>query len=227
MRRPFPYPLTAEVAARLVAVLTRHGGSCTLRDLHRRHRFWDSGILEQTAAAGIIRIEKRQPLTGRPSLVAVLNSAGVNNSPSAKLPRRRDVPRGLSCREQLFLAHYWCKRGTGFFGGGRNAGCAADAYRKVYGKFRRLTAASARSAGARLMRRPWMRAAFLLDRRLMNHGGRLHWPVDLHSKGREWLQLLRSLDRQYLDWPADIGQIIRLAQTYEGALDHLALANSS
>ena len=72
------------------------------------------------------------------------------------------------------------------------------------------------------MRRPWMRAAFLLDRRLMAHGGRLHYPTDMRSAGLQWLNLIRRLDRAFMDWPADVRQVIRHAQSYEEALNGLA-----
>ena len=222
MRLSFqPYTLTQEDTRRLVAVLGRHGGSRTVRDLSRRHRFWSLAVLEAAAAAGFIRIEKRQPRTGRPSHVAVLEPVAVNKTPSAKLPRRRDVPSGLTFQEEDFLMRYSCRRGCSFFGGGRNAGSAADAYRKTYGRHHIITDASARSAGARLMRQPWMKAAFLLDRRLMHHGGRLHYPADMHSAGWQWLQLIRALDREFADWSADVGHIIRHAHTCLDACDEM------
>lgn len=215
-----PYALTWEDAGRLIAVLTRRGDSLTVRDLERRHRIW-TRVIDAAAAIRIVRIEKRQPHTGRPSLVVVLESHSVNKTRAAKLPFRQDNLRGLSIREESFLAEYWCPRGTPFFGP-RGHGSAADAYRKAYGRHRAITPASARSAGARLMRRPWMRAAFYLDRRLMQHGGRLHYPADMHSAGGKWLQLIRNLDRAFIDWPADVGRVIRHASTYPEARDGLA-----
>jgi hypothetical protein len=62
-----------------------------------------------------------------------------------------------------------------------------------------------------------MQAAFLLDRRLMRHGGRLLWPDDMRSAGELWLQLIRFLDRLHGDWPARTGLIMRTARTYAEA----------
>jgi hypothetical protein len=39
-----------------------------------------------------------------------------------------------------------------------------------------------------------MPTGFLLDRRLMNLGGRTHWPDDPFSAAAEWLALLRSIE---------------------------------
>ena len=124
-----------------------------------------------------------------------------------------DLPKPLSFREEDFLRHYYCRRGISRFGGGS----AAEAYRKVYGRHRAITRGSARSAGARLARQPWIRAAFCLDRRLMGHGGRLHWHRDLRSHAREWLELIRTVDK-FGDWPDDVAQIIRHANTHTEAI---------
>ena len=221
MRAPYPYPLTSDETARLVAVLTRHGGTRTVRDLYRRHRFWDASHLELAAAAGIIRIEKRKPATGRPSVVAVLNSDGVNNSPPAKLPRRADLPLGLSWKEQRFLARFAFRWGTSYFGEGKNGGCATNAYAVAFGLARKTSRASDRSSASRLLRRPWIEAGFLLDRRLMNFGGRIHWPADLRSAADEWIGLLLTLDRLWSQWPLDIASAIRRARTYPEAIGGL------
>ncbi len=217
MRLSFlPYKLTREDAVRLCKILVRQfDGTRTLRDLERRYRVWPR-VVEAAAEAGFIRIEKRQPPTGRPSRVAVLEPGGVNKSQSAKLPSRHDLPKPLTFREEDFLKYYACRRGISRFGGGS----AADAYMRVYGRRRIITRASARSAGARLMRRPWMRAAFYLDRRMMAHGGRLHWPRDLYSTASQWLNLVRSLNRLG-DWPADICFVIRHAKSYPEAAEGL------
>lgn len=63
-----------------------------------------------------------------------------------------------------------------------------------------------------------MKAAFLLDRRLMQHGDRLRYPDDMRSAGSEWRELIRDLDRAFLDWPRDVGQVIRSAKTYPEAM---------
>jgi hypothetical protein len=217
MRRRHPYPLTVEEAQRLIRVLTRHDGNRTVRDLYRRHRFWDPCILEQAAAAGIISIEKRRPRTGRPSVVAVLCADGVNKTHAAKLPRRRDLPRGITWREEDFLRYYSCRWGTRFFGNDS----AAATYRYVYGRHRALTTGSIRSAGARLARQPWMRAALIYDRRLMNCGGRLQYPDDMRSAAWSWLRLLYDLCRRYVDWPPAVGAVLRHARTFSEATSEL------
>lgn len=48
-------------------------------------------------------------------------------------------------------------------------------------------------AGARLARRPWVRAAWYLDRRLQGTGGRLHWPDDMRSAWHTWIQLIGEM----------------------------------
>jgi hypothetical protein len=220
-RRPILDPLTEETAERLRNVLRRRGGSCTLRDLYRRHSFWDHRILNEAAEAGIIRFEMRQPRTGRPSTVVVLCAPTVNNSPPAKLPRRADLPLGLSWKEQRFLARFAFRWGTSYFGEGKNGGCATNAYAVAFGLARKTSRASDRSSASRLLRRPWIEAGFLLDRRLMNFGGRIHWPADLRSAADEWIGLLLTLDRLWSQWPLDIASAIRRARTYPEAIGGL------
>jgi hypothetical protein len=227
MRALYPYPLTSDEVARLVAVLARHGGTRTLRDLYRRHCFWDAKHLELAAAAGIIRIERRKPATGRPSVVAVLNSDGVNNSPPAKLPRRADLPLGLTWKEQRFLDRFAFRWGTSYFGEGRNGGCAAQAYRAAYGGGRPMRPASARSAASRLLRQPWMRAALIYQRRLGPFGPVYRWPDDMRSADVQWLELLRGLNRKGADWPPCVVAILRSARNFgeaSSALCQVAMA---
>ena len=216
-----PYVLTFEDARRLRDVLLRrYNGAVSVRDLTRSYGI-DPCIIEAAAAVGIIHIETRRPQTGRPSRIAVISGDGVNKSITAKLPPRADIPKPLSFREEDFLRAYLCKRGRLWFGG-RGAGSAAHAYRAAYGKHRTITPGSTRSAGARLARQPWMRAAFLLDRRMTGHGGRLHWPADLRSAGRQWLTLIRSINRTFDDWPADVCRAIQSAKTHPEALAALS-----
>lgn len=219
-RRGWPYILTQEDAVRLLAVLARRGGRLTLRDLYRRHRFLPY-MVEAAAGAGLVRIEMRKPRTGRPSQEVTLGGESVNKSAPAKPPRRDDIPRGLTIREERFLQRYVCRRGTSFFGGPRGSGSAADAYRQTYGSH--LAPGSCRSAGARLRRRPWMRAAFLLDRRLMAHGGRTHFPEDMRSAGDQWLELIRLLDVAFVDWPAGVRRIMCAARTCAEAKGELLI----
>ena len=236
------YILTREDAKRLLAVLTRHGGERTLRDLQRRHRFWPH-VVEAAAAAGVIRIEMRRPITGRPSRVAMQISGLVNNCGSAKLsgfgsesmesqveavvrslPTRDQRPLGLTIQEELFVMYYWFRRGMpgGVFGP-RGEGSAAHAYRRIYGQSRRLKWSSVKSAGARLARRPWIRAAWFLDRRLQGTGGRLHWPDDMRSACHTWIQLIVEMDAAFdRSWPYDVAHAIRHAHTVWEAKDSLA-----
>jgi hypothetical protein len=66
-----------------------------------------------------------------------------------------------------------------------------------------------------------MPTGFLLDRRLMNLGGRTHWPDDLFSAAAEWLALLRSIGALTPDWPPRLASAIRISRTYPEALDRL------
>jgi hypothetical protein len=214
-----PCNLIREDAERLCRILGRTAdGTLTLRDLQRRYRF-SSQAMEAAEAAGIVRIEKRQPHTGRPSFVAVIEPDAVNKNIAAKLPSRAERPLTISIREEAFLFRYICRWGCRLFPGD-SGGSAEEAYREVYGRRGRLTAASARSAGARLRRQPWMVAGFYLDRRLMAHGGRLQWPDDLRSAAPQWSYLIRILNRLG-DWPPRAAQIVRHAKTYGEAWDGL------
>ena len=216
-----PYVLNYEDARRLCAtLLRRYDGTLALRELNRRHRF-PAHVTDAAAAAGIIRIEKRQPYTGRPSRVAVLEPDAVNKCVTAKLPHRCERPLPLNFREESFLCEYIRRWGTKHLGGGRGSGSAAHAYRKAYGKHRAITAASARSAGARLARRPWMKAAFYLDRKGMLYGQR-QLPADLRSSAREWLELVRAVNASFADWPADVRAVLRSVKTYPEAIKALA-----
>lgn len=215
-----PCHLTHEDALRLRAVLLRRfDGTRSVRDLMNRHRFAIQ-TLEAAAAVGIIRLEKRQPHTGRPSLIATLEPDAVNKTRAAKLPCRAERPLPLSFREEDFLIYYMCRRGMSPLAGFGGGGSAAEAYMKSYGSRRKLTAASARSAGARLARRPWMRAAFLLSRRLPLINQRAYQPDDLRSAGREWLQLASALCK-FGDWPADACAAILSVRTYPEAIARL------
>ena len=216
-----PYVLNYEDARRLcAALLRRYDGTLTLRELNRRHHF-PAHVTDAAAAAGIIRIEKRKPHTGRPSRVAVLEPDSVNKTQAAKLPYRRERPLPLNFREESFLCEYIRRWGTKHLGGGRGCGSAAYAYRKAYGKHRAITAASARSAGARLARRPWMKAAFYLDRKGMLYGQH-PLPADLRSSARHWLQLAKDLNASFNDWPEDVRAVLRNAKTYPEAIKALA-----
>ncbi len=103
----------------------------------------------------------------------------------------------------------WCagRRGTG------------QAYGRIDGRSRRLKGSSTKSAAARLAR-PWIRAAWFLDRRLQGTGGRLHWPDDMRSACHTWIQLIVEMDAVFdRSWPYDVAHAIRLAHTVWEAKD--------
>jgi hypothetical protein len=220
-RRSYSEPITQEDIQRLQNVLRRRGGSCTLRDLYRRHSFWDTSVFAVAAEAGLIRIEERRPRTGRPSKVAVLCAEKDSNPPPAKLPRRTDLPLGLNWRERRFLKYYGFRWGTSYFGEGRNAGCATHAYLIAFERPRGPSTASDRSSASRLLGRSWIRAAIILDRRLMAFGGRCQYPADLRTAGDQWLNLLLAINRACLDWPANVASAVRSATSYPDALQRL------
>jgi hypothetical protein len=74
---------------------------------------------------------------------------------------------------------------------------------------------------SRLLRRPWIEAGFLIDRRRMSFGGRIHWPTDLRSAADEWIGLLQILDRLWSQWPLDVASATRRARTYPEAIGGL------
>ena len=119
--------------------------------------------------------------------------------------------------------YYWFRRGMpgGVFGP-RGEGSAAHAYGRIYGRSRRLKWSSAKSAGARLARRPWVRAAWFLDRRLQGTGRRLHWPDDMRSACHTWIQPIVEMDAAFdRSWPCDVAHAIRHAHTVWEAKDRL------
>jgi len=216
--RSYDQYVTQEDVQRLQNVLRRRGGSCTLRDLYRRHSFWNPAIFIVAAEAGLIRIEERRPRTGRPSKVAVLCAGNDSILEHAKLPRRIDRPLGLTRRELRFLDLYLCRWGSPFLKQGRNGGCATHAYSTAFGRGGQPSSASDRSSASRLLRRPWMRAAFLIDRRLRQLGCPVSLPRDLRSEGPRWLSLVCTIDRLCSPWPRHVADVIRCAETYPDAM---------
>ena len=204
---------------RLRRILLRDpDNAVSVRDLCRTYGMerWE---LLQAEAAGWIQMDLRKPPTGRPSRVCRINrERKVNKNAPAELPRYRgDRNRPLSQREREFLNLYLFPYGMPRdFGGGYSA---AWAYQKVYGRFRTVAVASARSAGARLARRSWMWAARMLDCRLSNDAR--DWPEDMRSHGRAWSCLVLLLDSVFLDWPREVVVAVARARTIGPAVESL------
>ncbi len=93
-------------------------------------------------------------------------------------------------------------------------GCATHAYSTVFGRSGQPSSASDRSSVSRLLRRPWMRAAFLIDRRLGQLGCPFSLPRDLRSEGHRWLSLVCTMVRLFSPWPRHVADVIRGAETY-------------
>lgn len=195
----------------------------TVREFARRFSVWE-WELEQAAELGWIEIEIRKPRTGRPS--RVVKSAPVNKSGAAKLPPyRRHLPQELSNRHWLFVRRYWCKGGISGFPGPAGHGSAFHAYRSIYcqpGAEKPTKRASAKTSAARLARRPYIRAAWLFDVRLMRFSGTqgegVDFPRDMRSAGSDWLRLLRWLDRTFdCTWPREIREAIASARSIDNA----------
>lgn len=214
-RRNWTFTLTREDADRLLAVLARRGGRLSFRDLYRRHRFLPH-VLEAAATAGVVAIAIHKPRTGRPSRMVVMDPDTVNKLESAKLPRRRSLPKGLTLREECFLGRYLCPHGLRLRGFPRGQGSAADAYRRAYG--RTIPPGTARSAGARLARQPWIRVGILLNQRLLGYGRPWQYPADLRSSAETWLAVINTLDRAAGGWSARHRQIIASAHTINDAI---------
>jgi hypothetical protein len=219
------YKLVREDAFRLVAIIKRHGGFRTLRDLDRRHRFWKH-MIDAAEYAGIIQIETRKKRTGRPSVGAIVAPGNSEQNLAANLPLRKDRMQTLTFPEELFCLEYYCRRGMScsFFGMGRGSHSAADAYRRVYGRRHRLTAASARSAGSRLARRPWMKAGWLYCLRVFKFNqfpNRGCWfPDDMRSDDERWLKLLRWIEWEFTaDWTPAIRIAIGFSKNFPEACE--------
>lgn len=93
-----PLLLCRERLTRLLTVLDREDGECSLRDLYRSYsvRDWE---VEQAEEAGWVSIFERKPAVGRPSRVAVK----LSETQSAKLPPKRfQIPKELSHRHWRF-----------------------------------------------------------------------------------------------------------------------------
>ena len=96
--------LCRERLTRLLTVLDREGGSCSVRDLYRSYgiREWE---VEQAEQTGWVRISEHKRTVGRPSRVA----AKLSETQSAKLPPwRYAIPKELSIRHHNFVFQMTC-----------------------------------------------------------------------------------------------------------------------
>ncbi len=221
------YTFTREDADRITRVLSRQGGASTLRDLHRRHRIWSRAV-DAAERAGIVAIETRRPRIGRPSRIARLTLDVGNIYPPAEFPTRSSRPLSLSVREELFLAQYWLKGGYRFNRFQRGSHSAGDAYQRVFGRDRHMSRNTARSAGGRLARRPWIDAAWRYLIRLthtpgfQSEGYRLQYPDDIRSAGAAWQALLFFLDCEFSStWTPEVVSAAANARTIEQFRDAL------
>jgi hypothetical protein len=147
-----PLLLCRERLIRLLAVLDREGGSCSLRDIFRTYGVcnWEVGQAEE---AGWVTISTRKPAVGRSSQVA----EKLSETHSAKLPPwRYAIPKELSCRHFNFALHLSIigpKRNA--FGFGLQS--ATDAYLRSFPSCK--SRAGAAASASRLMKRPMIQAA--------------------------------------------------------------------
>ncbi|RYD31839.1 MAG: hypothetical protein EOP86_17040 [Verrucomicrobiaceae bacterium] len=221
--------LCRERLGRIQTILSRaNGHPVSVRDFLRTFRVleWE---LDQAATLGWVEITVRKPKTGRPS--RIVTPAPVNKIGAAKLPPYRSgIPNGISHRHQAFLVRYFCKGGLAYGFGTGGTGSPFDAYSRVYaqqGTSKPPARASRRSAGARLARQPWMKAAFLYRCRLCLSPGHckyrpFEYPSDLRSRGKDWVILLQTLDRHFrrqppYDWPEEVSLAIADGRTVEEA----------
>ncbi len=154
-----PLLLCRERLNRLLSVLERTDGVCSVRDLFRSYgiRDWE---VQQAANAGWVSICERKPPVGRSSLVAVK----LSENPSAKLPPYRyAIPNELSIRHQRFvLESISAVSNRNMFGFGIQS--ATDAYLRAFPTCKSRAAAAVNAC--RLMKRPMIRAARLWYRRI-------------------------------------------------------------
>ena len=159
--------LCRERLTRLLAVLDREDGSCSLRDMYRSYgiREWE---VEQAEEAGWVVISEHKPAVGRPSRVATK----LSETPSAKLPPpRRVIPHELSVRHWRFafeLANIVNGRGYSGF----SLSTAVRAYLIAFPAAK--SRAGAAASASRLRKKPMIQAA-----------RRWFMATDLHSLDEE------------------------------------------
>lgn len=140
--------LCRERLNRLLTVLNREGGECSVRRMARNFAVpeWE---VEQAETLGWVAISERKPAVGRPSkLVEVLSE-----TPSAKLPPWRNaIPKEISIRHYNFAFQLACP----------NARCnglqsATEAYLRSFPCSR--SRAGAAASAHRLLKKPMIQAA--------------------------------------------------------------------
>jgi len=144
--------LSRERLNRLLKVLEREGGTCSLRRLWRNFSIWGWEV-EQAEEAGWVSISERKPTVGRPSRVATKLSENI----SAKLPPPSStIPKEMSIRHWRFaLESTSVGPRRGGFGFGLSTATRAYLIAFPYAKSRAGAAASA----SRLLKKPMIRAA--------------------------------------------------------------------
>ncbi len=148
-----PLLLCRERLTRILTVLEREGGVCTLRDLYRTYRIHDWEV-EQAEESGWVNISERKPAVGRPSRVA----EKLSKTQCAKLPPwRYTIPREISIRHWRFAMET-----VDFMNGGRfgfKVATAVHAYLKAFPNAK--SRAGAYASASRLMKRRDVRIARL------------------------------------------------------------------
>jgi hypothetical protein len=147
-----PLILCRERLTRLLSVLDREGGECSVRRLCRNFAIYEWEV-EQAEEAGWVTISERKPRVGRPSCVA----RKVSENQSAKLPPwRMQIPKELSHRHWRFVLELASVAPTrGYFGFGLSS--ATRAYLMAFPQAR--SRAGAAASASRLLKKPMVRAA--------------------------------------------------------------------
>lgn len=147
-----PLLLSRERLHRLLSVLDRKGGSCSLRELTRIFGIWDWEV-EQAEELGWVSISVRQPAVGRPSRVAEKLS---ENLPAKLPPLRDEISPEMSIRHSNF-AFTLAMPVTTRNGYGFGMPTATAAYLLSFPACR--SRAGAAASASRLLRNPMIRAA--------------------------------------------------------------------
>lgn len=147
-----PLIFCRERLTRLLSVLDREGGECSVRRLCRSFAIYEWEV-EQAEEAGWVTIAERKPPVGRPSRVA----RKVSESQTAKLPPwRMQIPKELSARHWRFaLESTGIEHGRGHFGFTLSSATRAYLIAFPNAKSRKGAAASA----SRLRKKPMIQAA--------------------------------------------------------------------
>lgn len=147
-----PLTLCRERLNRLLSVLDREGGSCTVRHLMRIYSIFEWEVL-QAEEAGWVRISQRKPAVGRPSLLV----EKLSGNPAAKLPPWRFlIPKELSVRHCRFALELTMPVSSG----GRFGFSLSSATRAYLVAFPNAKSrAGAAASASRLRKKPMIEAA--------------------------------------------------------------------